>query len=204
MYRSASSTQKAEIAYAKLRELGPKLTVMTTATPVSILGILHEEKKYPFELFSIGTTEDYVGLEDMEPLVDSNGDRRFLSGGLKQDEDDAFKDGKVIPYTNDQTMMLYDDAVFDVNKKGILLLDITNPRVSDEEKSIVTKAEYSTFRMTPNQRSCNNSTVLTASFFALPVQSYYAKKQVPKQIIVVVNAIIPSNTRRWPRKMVHI
>jgi hypothetical protein len=129
MYRPASSTQKAEIAYAKLRKLGPKLTVMTTATPLSILGILEEEKKCPFELFSIGTTENYVGLEDMEPLV-SNDVPQFLSDGLKQDTWVAFEGDTVIPNTNHQTMMLYDHAVCAANsKKGILLLDITIPRV---------------------------------------------------------------------------
>jgi hypothetical protein len=170
MYRSTDETQKTEIAYAALRELGPKLKIMTTATPVSIIGILDEEKTSPFELFSIETTEDYVGLEDMEPLVDSNGVKQFLSSELKPDEGVVCRNGQIIPYTNDQTMMLYDDAVFGSNsKKGTLLLDITVPRVSTEETSIFTKAELRTCRMTIQQRPSNNSSHhnLSKFFFAL-------------------------------------
>jgi hypothetical protein len=41
--------------------------------------------------------------------------------------------------------------------------------------------------MSPSQRSCNNTTHHNILLFALPVQCYYAEKDISKKIVVVVN-----------------
>ena len=65
MYRTKEKTQKMEVQLDKLREIGPKLTVMISATPVPAMLALHYEEDKKVDLVLLDTDEDYIGVEQM-------------------------------------------------------------------------------------------------------------------------------------------
>jgi len=127
---------------------------MITATSVPVLLILEEEQQFTFEVFSIGTSGDYVGIEDMEPFKKNDGTTVFLSDDhrdLRHRVGVKFRK-TYIKYTNDDIMLLYEDALLLPNIKGILVLDITVPRVA-AAKNVYDKAEYGTSRCVDRAQS---------------------------------------------------
>jgi hypothetical protein len=160
MLRTKDGTLLMEQALTKLRSLQPSLHVLVTATPAPVLLVYKNEYGIDLEIFSIGTSDDYVGLDQMEPLRDANNDPVYLdrlsyaSGNIAFDvtatydnelseslfEDDNLDDrfysdttqNSTIPCTNDDVKLLYDTALSTADKgaRGILVLDRTLSRIN--------------------------------------------------------------------------
>jgi hypothetical protein len=77
LYRTENSTQKMEIAHNMLMKLGPCLRLEISATPMPTIIILHK-KGIQLELMKIGTSDDYSGIEEMEPFISQNGKEVYL------------------------------------------------------------------------------------------------------------------------------
>jgi hypothetical protein len=162
MYRTPEKTQQFEMQYERLTELGPCLSILITATPVPVLIVLKEIEKRDAQMITIEPDKDYLGVEDMQPMQDTDGNDIFLeSGGLRlrseyefdqkattsaalgytdlpelpPDGDYKYSDkwtlpsGNHIPYTDNINMSAYEKAFSSDNKRGLLVLDVTNPRV---------------------------------------------------------------------------
>eukprot|EP00978_Attheya_sp_CCMP212_P026854 scaffold89047_cov44-Attheya_sp.AAC.1 len=159
MYRTHDRSQKMEKAYDELMEMNPCLRVMISATPIPLFLILRDEVGgTPPSIFQIDPDPDYMGHDDMKPL-EVNGENVYLelnelkhatgvsakvegvhvtTGSDSEDgtdrdtvmsEEEDDDDDFIIPYTNKSVMQLYEDALSGESKKGVLLLDCTNPRV---------------------------------------------------------------------------
>jgi hypothetical protein len=145
MHRSKHGTLQMEQALKVLRSLRPSLHVMVTATPAAVLLLYTKEYGIDLDVFSIGTSEDYVGLDQMVPLRDAENvpvylDRlsynasdniRFdvtatydkeLSESLFEDDNSErrfYSDttpNSTIPCTNEKVKLLYDDALSTLDK----------------------------------------------------------------------------------------
>jgi hypothetical protein len=133
MYRTPDRSQRMEHAYDQLMALNPSLKILISATLVPVLLILKEQGERDMDMLAIEPTDDYLGIEQMKHLKAANGDAVLLEhSDLSYNRGYVFrKDGGEIPYTNEAVKMLYDDALSNGDqKKGILVLDCTNPRVT--------------------------------------------------------------------------
>ncbi|CAB9506184.1 expressed unknown protein [Seminavis robusta] len=123
--RTPDRRTKIEQAFDNLVDLIPPiLTVMISATPVPLMLEAAYQERYKKmgepQMFSIEPREEYCGINDMELLQDHNGDTVFLDS--KELSWSTF-------YTCPGDSLLIENAVGDPSKKGVLLLDCTNPRV---------------------------------------------------------------------------
>jgi hypothetical protein len=82
-------------------------------------------------MLAIEPTDDYLGIEQMKHMKAANGDAVLSEhSDLSHNEEFVFRD-EITPYTKQAVKMLYDDALSNGDqKKGILVLDCTNPRVT--------------------------------------------------------------------------
>ena len=70
MFRTKDKEQKMEQSLERLCQLKPALVCMVTATPVPIMLLYEGELKQRFRLMSLGTSNDYSGVDAMKPLRD--------------------------------------------------------------------------------------------------------------------------------------
>lgn len=154
LWRTEKQVQQFERALNELQSLGPALTTYISATPLPFMLKLASNSDCDLDFFNLSPSDNYVGIESTKPLADENGDNLFLDIG-EINKRTAIHD---IPYANEKVMALYNDALSNEGgcKKGILLLDVTNPRVN-VDLNVYDKAER--------------------------VQDYYKEKQ--KDIIVI-------------------
>jgi hypothetical protein len=141
MFRTPERSQKMECAFDQLMGLKPSLKIMISATLVPVLLIMKEQGEKDIDMLVIEPSDDYLGIDQMHHLKGANGDVVLLEhNDLSYKEGYPFGD-KIIPYTNEAVKMLYDDALSGGNqKKGILVLDCTDPRVH-VEGNVYTKAK---------------------------------------------------------------
>jgi hypothetical protein len=139
-HRTKAEKSKFEKAYKLLTDLGPRIKVNVTATPVSLFQIC-DEKNLPNEVLSINPDpKEYIGVQDLQPLQDSTGRPLFLDpDDLKVGSGIMFA-GKHIPSTCCKTLTMYKDAVSDPTKTGQLVCDIAN-RLVYEDDNILEKAD---------------------------------------------------------------
>jgi hypothetical protein len=134
MHRTPERSQRMECAYDELMALNPSLKILISATLVPVLLILKEQGEKDIEMLAIEPSDDYIGIEQMKHLKVANGDAVLLEhSDLSYNNGYFFSEGSdEIPYTNEAVKMLYDDALSNENqqKKGILVLDCTDSRVS--------------------------------------------------------------------------
>ena len=118
-------------------------TVMISATPTAFLVemIATEEKswKEDIEFIRFSPNSNYFGVEDIKPLLGSDGEEIYLQQNEVTAKGSTF--GKIrIPYANEKVKALYDDAVKQ-EKRGVLLLDVSCPRVHTIDNNIRQKAK---------------------------------------------------------------
>ena len=162
MFRTAGRTQVFEQALQQLLNLGPSMTVMISASkfnynhiicadlirtdlipslpfsytapvPFMLELALNHGKEEDIELFNLQTRDDYVGVENLQPL-EVDGKKVYLEQNeLTPSTVYTSDDGVEVCYANDKVFALYDDALSTdptANpKKGILILDVSCPRV---------------------------------------------------------------------------
>ena len=128
LWRTENQAQQFEKALNELQSLGPALTTYISATPLPFMLKLASNSVCDLDFFNLSPSDNYVGIESTKPLKDESGDNVFLDIG----EINVNTEIDSIPYANEKVMALYDDALSNEggNKKGILLLDVTNPRVT--------------------------------------------------------------------------
>lgn len=162
MFRTKDKSQQFEKALQNLRDMRPSITTFISATPVPLLLCLVEDcndddnvdSNANLALFSLEPSDDYTGFEEVNPLRGINGKDIFLH----QNEVSVHSRYKDVPYTTEKFIMLCDNALYHHgNKKGILLLDVSCPRVK-VDNNVFEKAER--------------------------VQDYYRKRE--KNLIVIV------------------
>ena len=131
-----------EKMFNKLMNLGPRLKVNVTATPVPLLSVFDQEKDVPYETLVIEPNKDeYVGLGNFVTLKNEKGDPIFLDQEeVNANEGIPFAGGH-IPSTCEKTIQLYKHALSNPTAKGILLVDISNHYVYKEDKNILEKAD---------------------------------------------------------------
>eukprot|EP00977_Amphora_coffeiformis_P003465 scaffold640_cov166-Amphora_coffeaeformis.AAC.1 len=123
-----------EQACDEFRYMKPALTVMISATPVPLMIEVCNQPDYNYKavsgFFSIEPKEDYMGFHQMEQLKDKTGKKVYL------DQSELAYGNH---YTSSHDQILIEDALSDgtdenltMPKKGVLLLDCTNPRVYAE------------------------------------------------------------------------
>jgi len=100
-YRTINSSQRMEKALGRLRHFGPSLHMLISATPNPVLLLYKEEYKKELEMFNIGTSDDYVGVESMKPLCDTNNNVVFLDHKLSHDSGDNIEFA-IIPTYDEQ------------------------------------------------------------------------------------------------------
>lgn len=138
LWRTEKQAQQFERALNELQSLGPALTTYISATPLPFMLKLASNSDCDLDFFNLSPSDNYVGIESTKPLADENGDNLFLD----INEINLNTEIHDIPYANEKVMALYNDALSNEggNKKGILLLDVTNPRVN-VDKNVFVKAE---------------------------------------------------------------
>ena len=87
MYRTVNRSQKMEQALEDLRNLGPSLHMLVSATPTPVLLLYKEEYNQELKMFTIGTSDDYVGVDKMKPLRDANDNVVYLDEKLSHSSD---------------------------------------------------------------------------------------------------------------------
>lgn len=150
MYRTHARSQKMEMAYDRLMAKNPCLSVMISATPIPLFLLLCDVDN-DIPMFSLETKEEYMGIHDMKPLMVAGKAVRLKQNELKigegvpvqvtpegsegnEEMDDLASTSNsyddFIPSTNEKVLRLYDDALCsDQKRRGVLVLDCTNPRV---------------------------------------------------------------------------
>ena len=118
-------------------------TVMISATPTAFLVemIATEEKswKEDIEFIRFSPNSNYFGVEDIKPLLGSDGEEIYLQQNEVTAKGSTFGEIR-IPYANEKVKALYDDAVKQ-EKRGVLLLDVSCPRVHTIDNNIRQKAK---------------------------------------------------------------
>jgi len=126
MYRTAGRTQKTEQAYDSLMGMDPSMKLMISATLVPLLVNMKNEEEDIGWLAFIEPLDDYVGIEAMVPL-NLDGKEAFLSSGeLGKNSHEN------IPYCNDKVLHFYKHALNIPETKGVLVLDVSCPKVYAE------------------------------------------------------------------------
>lgn len=104
-------------------------TVMISATPIPVmLEIAYKEETSgeDIDFINFSPNSNYLGVEDIEPLIDRDGKKVYLQQNELTSVGHEF-DGIRVPYANPKVKALYDDALG--HEKGVLLLDASSPRV---------------------------------------------------------------------------
>lgn len=128
MYRTPDRKQKTEQAYDSLMDMNSLMTLMISATLVPLLVNMKNEHEDIGWWTFIEPLDDYVAVEDMKVFSDTDGNRVFLSGReLTRNSHES------IPYCNDKVLQFYEHAVNIPDTKGVLLLDVSCPRVHAED-----------------------------------------------------------------------
>lgn len=78
------------------------------------------------DFINFSPNSNYLGVEDIEPLIDRDGKKVYLRQNELTSAGYEF-DGIRVPYANPKVKALYDDALG--HEKGVLLLDASSPRV---------------------------------------------------------------------------
>ncbi|KAL7540610.1 hypothetical protein ACHAXR_010249 [Thalassiosira sp. AJA248-18] len=132
MFRTKDKHQVFEQALQQLIDLKPSMTVMISATPVPfMLELVHgmDSSAENIQFFNLEPQDDYVGIEDIKPL-EIDGKKIDLDQNELTSRSTFASDGVTICCANDKNIALYDDALSDLeNRKGILVLDCSCPRV---------------------------------------------------------------------------
>ncbi len=144
MFRTKDKSQQFEMALQNLRDMRPSMTTFISATPVPLLLCLVEDciddnvdSNSNLALFNLEPSDDYTGFEEVDPLRDINGKDIFLD----QNEVSVNSRYKDMPYTTEKFIMLCDNALYhNGRRKGILLLDVSCPRVK-VDNNVFEKAE---------------------------------------------------------------
>eukprot|EP00984_Skeletonema_dohrnii_P012751 scaffold5206_cov78-Skeletonema_dohrnii-CCMP3373.AAC.4 len=129
MFRTEDRRQVFEQALEELRATNPTMTVMISATPVPFMleiAAKEETNGEDIEFINFAPNSNYLGVEDIAPLIDRDGKKVYLQQNELTSVGHVF-DGTRIPYANPKVKALYDDALG--HEKGVLLLDASSPRV---------------------------------------------------------------------------
>ena len=119
---------------------------MVSATPIPFMldlangtSIKHEKKVEDIEFINLEPQDDYVGVENIVPLV-IDGQKTYLEQNELNCKSIYLSDDIKVVYANDKLIALYDDALsHTTHRKGILILDCSCPRVN-ASNNITTKA----------------------------------------------------------------
>ncbi len=141
MTRTEDREQVFEQALQELMEQKPSITMKISATIFPVMLDILQSPMYSssassLKFFELEADDEYVGLEDLKPLT-RDGKEVFLEHG--EINSDAFVGD--IPYANEKVMALYNDAMSDTNREGILLMDCSCPFVNVPEINVKKKAE---------------------------------------------------------------
>ena len=136
MERTVDGTQKFEMAYDELKGMNPSLLVKVSATLAP--NLLYEDD---IHMFQIETSPNYVGVEDFCPLKIDDADLYLDANELSHSDGYLLNNHCFIPKTNERVIQLYDDALSGgADRRGVLVLDCTTPRVT-AEGNLIQKAE---------------------------------------------------------------
>ena len=105
---------------------------MISATPVPLMiDLAHNihTSEEDIEFFNLEPQDNYVGIEDIKPL-EINGKKVYLEQNELNNRSGYTSDNVTVCYANEKVVALYDDALSNLeNRKGILVLDCSCPRV---------------------------------------------------------------------------
>lgn len=113
---------------------------MISATPIPFMleiVAIEETSGEDIDFINFSPNSNYLGVEDIVPLIDKNGKKVYLQQNELYSVGHEF-DGIRVPYANPKVKALYDDAL--EHEKGVLLLDASSPRVY-ADNNINQKAE---------------------------------------------------------------
>ena len=111
---------------------------MVSATPIPFMldlvngtSIKHEKKVDDIEFFNLDPQDNYVGVENIVPLL-INGKEVYLEQNeLHCKSIYSSSDNVKVVYANDKLIAMYDDALsHSEHRKGILILECSCPRVN--------------------------------------------------------------------------
>lgn len=139
MLRTGDKSQKVEQALDALMNLKPALTIMISATIIpTIVDSLDSAYDQEPKMYKIEPHEDYIGLNEMLPFKDGEEEVYLEQNELRLNSSDK-DSSKPIPYWNSKVQKFYDEALRG-ESKGVLILDVTNPRVN-VQGNVYVKAE---------------------------------------------------------------